>query len=289
MRAIIRAALSAVLLAALPHASLAQGGDNGVARDQTVPAKAADAVEFNSIPFPGLNPELEIRAQVIKPKNQGPGPFPAIIVLHGCSGPHAQFVEWGRKLASWGYIALLPDSFSPRGPSDICTNTPSVPPAVRIWDVFGAARYLNEQPDVQAKNIGVIGFSHGGWTIMRMIQENVFASGYGIKGAVAYYPLCDKSRDGDNAIPLLVLIGEKDTATPAARCREMDEVWKRPELAEVVTYPNAYHSFDGAARPHTIRGVVVGGKVESYTLARDPEAAADAETRTRAFFEALLK
>jgi len=276
-----------VLLWVPVSSALAQGNDSA-SSTSTAPARdAAGTVQFKSIQIPGLNPALDIKAQIIKPK--GDGPFPAVIVLHGCNGPHHHYVGWGEKLASWGYVALLPDSFSPRGPMNICINTPSVPPQVRIWDVFGAADFLNEQPYVQQKNIGVIGFSHGGWTIMRMIQANMFASGYGIKGAVAYYPLCDKRRDGDNAIPLLVLIGEKDQSTPGFRCREMDGVWKRPELAEVVVYPNAYHAFDFNIRPTTEVAHLVGGVVGPQRLEHDPVAAPDAEARTKAFFERLLK
>lgn len=46
----------------------------------------------------------------------GGGPFPAVILLPAC-GAFMNSVDqgWGQALASWGYIALTLDIFSPRG------------------------------------------------------------------------------------------------------------------------------------------------------------------------------
>ena len=172
---------------------------------------------------------------------------------------------------------------------DICLNTPSVPPVVRVSDTNGAAEFLNEQPYVQAKNIGVIGFSHGGWTIMRLVQENSFAKGYGIKGAVAYYPLCDLQQHTQIAIPTLVLIGELDTGTPAFRCRDLSRFLKRPQLFDLIVYPNAYHSFDVDMLPQNVQGMGVGRVIAFRRYERDPEADVDSQQRTKAFFADLLK
>src|ERR1700689_4665123 len=43
----------------------------------------------------------------------GKGPFPAVIVLHGCDGIRAQETGWASRLNSWGYAALVVDSFKP--------------------------------------------------------------------------------------------------------------------------------------------------------------------------------
>ena len=59
----------------------------------------------------------------------------------------------------------------------------------------------------------------------------------------------------------------------------------RPDLVEVVYYPDAYHSFDSNVRDRTVPGG--GGK--SHHLVYDPAAAADAEARTRAFFAQHLR
>ena len=84
-------------------------------------------------------------------------------------------------------------------------------------------------------------------------------------------------------LPLLILIGEKDDWTPAEACHRLQP--DRPALVDAVYYPNAYHSFDAQARDRNVPGAP--GK--THHLAYDPAAAPDAEARTQAFFDRLLK
>lgn len=52
----------------------------------------------------------------------GQGPFPALVLLHGCSGVEEQQDLWAKILVEWGYTALIVDSLGPRGIEEICTN-----------------------------------------------------------------------------------------------------------------------------------------------------------------------
>ena len=49
----------------------------------------------------------------------GPGPFPAVVIMHDCSGlgPTASGApgRWARELVARGYVVVMPDSFTPRG------------------------------------------------------------------------------------------------------------------------------------------------------------------------------
>jgi dienelactone hydrolase len=96
-----------------------------------------------------------------------------------------------------------------------------VPPEAQARDAFGAA-YLRAAPEVRAERVGVIGFSHGGYAVLKAVlaglvrrqNEPVFAA------AVAYYSGCDP-RDLPGApleVDTLILIGDADDWTPAARC-----------------------------------------------------------------------
>jgi hypothetical protein len=40
----------------------------------------------------------------------GKGPFPAIVILHGCDGIRARETGWASRLNHWGYAALIVDS-----------------------------------------------------------------------------------------------------------------------------------------------------------------------------------
>ena len=42
-------------------------------------------------------------------------PYPAVVVLHGCSGFSSYNTNFADQIASWGYVVLAIDSLSPRG------------------------------------------------------------------------------------------------------------------------------------------------------------------------------
>ena len=50
----------------------------------------------------------------------GGGPFPAVVVLHGCIGISGHFTGIADRLSSWGYVTLAVDSLGPRGISSRC-------------------------------------------------------------------------------------------------------------------------------------------------------------------------
>src|SRR5215472_15448022 len=59
----------------------------------------------------------------------GPGPFPAVVIAHDCSGvgPRSSGMpgRWAEELVRLGYVVLIPDSFTPRGfPSGTCIEPP---------------------------------------------------------------------------------------------------------------------------------------------------------------------
>jgi len=244
---------------------------------------SAQSVHFPSIAVGSAPAGPEITGWMYKPAAAGPAP--AIILAHTCAGVNGHTDTWGKLLASWGYVVLAPDSFGPRGQKQVCTHGAAVTGNMRVADVAGALKFLGTQPGVRADRIGLIGHSHGGWTVMRSVQGSYGLAALGLRAAVAYYPSCSAQFDRNVAVPLLVLIGNKDDWTPADHCRQLQAAgFSRPDLVDVVYYPNAYHSFDWTGRDRTVPGG--GGKM--HRLAYDSTAAHDAEARTRAFFDKYL-
>jgi dienelactone hydrolase len=244
----------------------------------------AQPVHFPGVTVGSSRAGPEISGWLYRPS--GAGPFPAIVLAHTCAGVNAHTDVWGKRLADWGYVTVAPDSFGPRGQKSLCGRGDVVSGSMRVADVAGTLDFLNAQPFVQRNRIGLIGHSHGGWTTMRAVQNSYGLAEHGLKAAVAYYPSCSAAFDHDVAVPLLILIGEKDDWTRASDCHRVEAAgFARPELVETIYYPNAYHSFDVPSPDRTI--TVADGK--RHHLAYDPAAAADAEARTRAFFDKLLK
>src|SRR5262245_13269911 len=92
---------------------------------------------------------------------QGGGPFPAVVVMHGCDGIRENTRRWAARLVGWGYAALIVDSFRSRGLSNVCGHGGVLPASVRAQDAIEAKNYLRSLPNIAKSRIGLIGFSHG--------------------------------------------------------------------------------------------------------------------------------
>jgi dienelactone hydrolase len=212
----------------------------------------------------------------------GKGPFPAVVVLHGCDGVTQHARNWAQQLVAWGYVAIVVDSFRPRDVVSVCNHGMLVPPQLQATDAFSAADYLRSRPEVSGARIGVIGFSHGGWAVLKAVLGDTArpATATPFVAAVAFYPGCDPPTS-----PLqtdtLILIGDADDWTPVGRCsRWRDSVERNGHAVEMKTYAGALHAFDAARAPHYYVGHYIG---------RDPEEAADSIAEARKFLDARLR
>jgi dienelactone hydrolase len=214
----------------------------------------------------------------------GAAPAAAVVVLHGCDGVGPHYREWARRLAGWGYAALLIDSFGPRGFKEVCNQGLLVPPEAQARDAFDGAAYLRTALAVRAQRVGVIGFSHGGWAVLKAVLaglvrhpgEPPFAA------AVAYYPGCDPRDPPGHPLETdtLILIGDADDWTPAARCaRWRAAVQTNGHVLQMKIYPGARHSFDAPRPLHFYAG---------HFLGQDPAALALSLVETRRFLDARL-
>jgi dienelactone hydrolase len=258
----------------------------------------------HTVRFANITPgaPVTITATLVRPA--GPGPFPAVVQLHGCAGIEAQSFRWARWLAERGYVALVGDSFGPRGVKGDCRSGPDDPPiTARFDDAFGALRYLQSLPEVRADRVAAIGWSQGGVYAMAVINgpsleraglRGVTLPGTGFAAGIGVYPGGCFSLVKEQVVrPLLVLIGEADDWTPAAKCREMVESMRsRGADAFIVVYPGAYHYFDVEGQRHEVQAQVENdNRPGGYgaTVSYQAEAAADARRRIEEFLARRLK
>jgi dienelactone hydrolase len=213
-------------------------------------------------------------------------------VLFGCEGvanpdppdakQHAQRIE---RLVGWGYVVLQMDSFTPRGHSDIRDDIFIVSDTMVSHDAYAGKSYLSTLPFVDPNNVAVMGWSHGGWDVMRIIDEyyrdEKTVSPF--KAAVAFYPLCHPPVDPDT--PVLVLIGRKDDWCFASLAESLNREYKNWNWKyefSLTVYPNATHSFD-------VEGLKGGVDIPSHHFDCDPQATSDAITRTRSFLAQYMR
>jgi dienelactone hydrolase len=243
-----------------------------------------------------------IRATVTRPS--GPGPFPAVVILHGCGGISPQLGRWSRWFAERGYVGMVVDSFGPRNVKGDCApeSPEDIPVTARLDDAFGALRWLQSQPDVRKDRIGAIGFSQGGVFAMSVVNgpslERAARRGVtaepGFAAGVGVYPGGCKSLIPQLAVrPLLVLIGGADDWTPPEYCQQMvDSMKSRGANAAIVVYPGAYHYFDVEEQKKEYLADVgndfkPGGR--GATVSYQAEAASDAYRQVERFFGQHLK
>jgi dienelactone hydrolase len=252
-------------LAMLPCLSIAAAllGGTGIARG-------------DDITIPAIGGTPAITGYLMRPS--GAGPFPAILVLHGCEGYASLETSSVNELAGLGYVALAIDTLKPQGLRNACKDIE----AFRVSAQYAAAAlaWLGAQSYVAPKRLGVLGYSMGGIEILDLIDpfEGPQPPPPGLRVAVAFYPGCAK-RDGQLSVPLLILDGSADDWIPPAPCQTLVQTATAAgKTAQIVTYPGATHAFnDPKSRIY-----------EGHTLTYDPDATADADAKMRAFFAKYL-
>lgn len=187
---------------------------------------------------------------------EGKGPFPAVVLAHGCGGNRNVERAWGPTLRSWGYATFVIDSFGPRSIQEVCTNGRTLVPLQRVPDAYGALRLLATHAHVDSQRIALIGFSHGGALAMlastAWAKETFVPAGQpGFRAFFPFYPNCNAAfpeRDRV-AAPVRIHTGELDDWTPAKPCAELT-AWLKTSGQDVAIniYPGAHHAFDQAPR-----------------------------------------
>ncbi|MBZ5710686.1 dienelactone hydrolase family protein [Nannocystis pusilla] len=227
------------------------------------PARAAEPPE--KVEFVSLDPaKTSLDGWLFKP--EGEGPFPAVIALHGCGGLFSSLAperlskrhdDWAMRLVDEGYVVLFPDSFGRRGIDSLCAvRDRPLTVSRRARDAQGAAAWLARQPFVDPDRLAVLGWSHGGTSVLSFAGR-AEPKNTDIRAAVAFYPGCQRFADNptwEPEIPVTILIGKQDDWTPVEPCRALAK--RFPNEIELVEYPRAVHGFDAPdQRVHPITGL----------------------------------
>jgi dienelactone hydrolase len=252
-----------------------------------------------TVSFPNATPASPRTISGAEVRPDGPGPFPAVVLLHGCHGVSASTRQWADWFRARGYVALIVDSWAARDIHDGCVPGPDVPNTERFDDAVGALRWLHTRPYVDRGHVGVVGWSNGGVFAMAVVNgpslerarvRGVAVPQPGFAAAVAMYPGGCYSLVNEAVVrPLLVLIGDADDWTLPSECARMvDAMRSRGAPAGIVLYPGAVHYFDVIGQARTLLPEVENrnkpGGCCGATVGYDAAADADAHRRVEAFF-----
>ncbi len=194
-----------------------------------------------------------LSAKLFLPEGVGRGP--AVVMMHGCAGLHdekgrmrARDREWAERFRDAGFVVIAPDSFTGRGTKIVCrTRDHAVTPRLRAGDAAAAAEVLAARKDVDPRRIALVGWSHGGSTVLHAVHHSK-PEGFDYRVVIAFYPGCRGFRDGawSSRRPLTILHGTADDWTPIEPCRALVE---GRENVRMIEFPGAHHGFDTPDAP----------------------------------------
>jgi dienelactone hydrolase len=189
----------------------------------------------------------------------GAGPFPTIVLAHGCGGTGNAETGWAPALREWGYATFILDSFRGRGLAEVCTSASTLTGTQRIPDAYGALKILATHPKIDARRVALMGFSHGGILTLgastAWARETFAPAGQpAFRAFLPFYPYCNTIYPERARIsaPLRIHSGELDDWTPAGPCIKLVEALRASgQDARITVYPGAHHSFDNLGRPYS--------------------------------------
>ena len=289
---------------------------------------AIPSVSFVQFQSPNLaNPAtpLTIKAKLSFPTNgqkdsarclNGNKKWPAVVILHGSGGVDSRGDFYEEALNDAGIATLQIDMWEARGVTGVA-NRPALP-LLTYPDAFSALAFLSVHPNIEAQNIGVLGFSWGAVISLASAEQlyaSMFGGGLRFAAHVAHYPICYAWNN--NSIPALVPPAQKGTqflnltgAPVLIQIGSNDDYDNGTQhcvalaasvnpgnnnVVQVNGYPGAFHAWDRLMVPITVLdpfgnegSFFKTGQLPSVRLVPDVESAYDSRTRVARFFRQNL-
>jgi carboxymethylenebutenolidase len=203
--------------------------------------------QYVSYPSPDGN-SGQMRGYLVQPA--GPGPFPAVLVIHENRGLNPYIEDVARRVAVDGFLALAPDGLFPAGgypgnDDDGRTLQAGLDQGKLRTDMLNGARFLKAHR-LSTGKLGVTGFCWGGST------TNFLAAALGadMQAGVPYYGAATETASVPKIkAPLLIQYAESD--------ERINAMWPAFESALKATgvkyqahiYPGTQHGFHNNSTP----------------------------------------
>jgi carboxymethylenebutenolidase len=203
--------------------------------------------QYLNYPSPGGNPGT-MRGYLVQPA--GPGPYPAVLVIHENRGLNPYIEDVARRCAVEGFLALAPDGLAPLGgypgnDDDGRDMQARLDQAKLRTDMLNGARFLKAHKLSNGK-LGVTGFCWGGGTTNWLAT----ALGADLHAGVPFYGAAAETASVPKiTAPLLIHYAEND--------ERINAMWPAFEAAlksagvrhEMHIYPGTQHGFHNNSTP----------------------------------------
>jgi dienelactone hydrolase len=245
-----------------------------------------------------FNMSAEISNKVFLPATQN-NLNPAIILLPPCSGinrgSETAMKNWSKLFIESGYFVLVLDHYRQRNAGKNCGKSRSVSFNTLTKDIYNATNHLSKIPGVDKNRIFSFGFSLGtmanGWAASKS-KYNSIAKGMlrpralgGLYGGCAYGKNKEKRfLFSDTDIPLIWLMGAKDTESPPSDCKSILKDISKKIKVESFVYESATHAWDMKALDGFKK---IAGNGESVVYKYNENVTKDSMKRSLDFFNSF--
>ena len=186
--------------------------------------------------------------------------YPVLLLLHGCAGDFPHLDHWARLLAAEGCHVYTIDSLTPRGIRPwqahclICTGL-YLQGLERSRDISAALSLICRDNEADLTRLGIIGWSHGAWTVMEWLHDATrthLSEGVVAQPAalIFVYPYCGTAsvihqQSWPSTAPVLIFIAERDKTVSNVPTRHLAENLEHLGVpVSLITMPGAKHAFD---------------------------------------------
>jgi dienelactone hydrolase len=200
---------------------------------------------------PGGVREEKIIADLFRPNRSGR--LPAAVIINS-SGGVLPFVElnYASVLASNGAVALVVDSFMPRGVRRTSDDQSRLYYSQSVADAVAGFQWLSSQPFVDPARIFVMGMSKGGGVALDTAGDasrQLFgATEARFAAHIAIAPGCEfQNQDAKTTgAPIFFMLAELDNYTLARNCLDYVERIRGAGNAKVrfAVYPGVFHAYE---------------------------------------------
>ncbi len=178
---------------------------------------------------------------------QRSGTFPALLVIHGSSGPVSSFVgDYAQQLANFGYVVFFVHYF------DTTETGYASYSAIRVYfqtwltAIADAVNFAERHPKVDSQRIGLLGVSLGGFLSLSLAsKDSRICAVASLMGGMPDEFISEARQ----LPPTLLLHGEADAMVRVSEAQKVDALLKRLGTPhELKIYPGQGHSFRGMAQ-----------------------------------------
>jgi dienelactone hydrolase len=195
------------------------------------------------------------------------GPVPTLIMFHGCGGLRDIQQIYADAILEAGYGVIIVDSHSARGIGRLGSMS-TVCSALRLWgqeraaDVHAAVKIASGDDRIDATQLALIGWSHGGWTLLEALTysgedqlppaliDGEPGLSNQVKATILMYPYCgfpvrSSGSDLDTSINVHAILAENDLVAPHQTCVQTLGIAARTHPSiQLDIWPSITHAFD---------------------------------------------